>query len=361
MTGTLLTTLEVAERLGLSSAAVAQAVRTGALLPTARTNEDFLFTERAVAAFAESRAEAAATPLEPPPAVSRGEWSGDVDRLNSWLKDLSESVSTPAQPAQPAQPARPAQPTQRAQPAVPAAAPLAHVPAPLPAPIATPEEARPAIDFRPPPHPLAEQPAAAPSQPQAQPAAEQVPTPFHHPEPMPVPAAQPPPPPPVRPAAQVLAETPPKPDPVPDAVARPAVATRAEPEPTPVAAAEPVAVEKPHLPTRVVAAEPVAMEEPHLPTPAEATAPLPEAVAALKSGLSRQAVLVVEPIERFRILRDIADRLATIPGVDDARLERLEGGLASYRLSFGSNRPSGEAIAGALAPLGLQVMLVDAQ
>ena len=92
MTGTLLTTLEVAERLGLSSAAVAHAVRTGALLPTARTNEDFLFTERAVAAFAESRAEAAATPLEPPPAVSRGEWSGDVDRLNTWLKDLSESA-----------------------------------------------------------------------------------------------------------------------------------------------------------------------------------------------------------------------------------------------------------------------------
>ena len=87
--------------------------------------------------------------------------------------------------------------------------------------------------------------------------------------------------------------------------------------------------------------------------------PLAEPVAALKSGLARQAVLVVEPIDRFRILRDVADRLATIPGLADARLERLEGGLASYRLSFGDERPSGEAIASALAPLGLQVMLVD--
>ena len=111
----------------------------------------------------------------------------------------------------------------------------------------------------------------------------------------------------------------------------------------------------------IIAAEPEPIEEPHLLTAAEATAPLPEAVAALRSGLSRQAVLVVEPIERFRLLRDVADRLATVPGVAEARLERLEGGLASYRLTFGDNRPSGGAIAGALAPLGLQVMLVDAE
>ncbi|HEY8921665.1 MAG TPA: helix-turn-helix domain-containing protein, partial [Candidatus Limnocylindria bacterium] len=148
MTGTLLTTLEVAERLGLSSAAVAHAVRTGALLPTARTNEDFLFTERAVAAFAESRADAAATPLEPPPAVSRGEWSGDVDRLNTWLKDLSESAPGAAAAAAAAA-APPAPPDAHAAPAAPAA------PVPAPVPIATPEEARPAIDFRPPPHPVA--------------------------------------------------------------------------------------------------------------------------------------------------------------------------------------------------------------
>jgi hypothetical protein len=115
------------------------------------------------------------------------------------------------------------------------------------------------------------------------------------------------------------------------------------------------------MPDKAAAAAPEALEETHLPTPAETTTPLPEQVAALRSGLSRQAVLVVEPIERFRVLRDIADRLATIPGIAEARLERLQGGLASYRLSFGDNRPSGEAIAGALAPLGLQVMLVDAE
>ena len=295
MTGTLLTTLEVAERLGLSSAAVAQAVRTGALQPTARTNEDFLFTERAIAAFAETRAEAAAVPLEPPPAVSRAEWSGDLDRLNSWLRDLSESAPAPAPPP----PA--GQVTPPAPPALP------------PVPIATPEEARTAIDFQPPPHHPAEAPAAEPA-----------------------------------------------PEPAPEAVAE--VPSNKEPLPaTVVETLEPGVVVSEPEPAAVVAAEPEAVEEPHLPTPAEATAPLPEAVAALKSGLSRQAVLVVEPIERFRVLRDIADRLGAIPGVDDARLERLEGGLASYRLSFGSNRPSGEAIAGALAPLGLQVMLVDAE
>jgi hypothetical protein len=260
MTGTLLTTAEVAERLGISSWAVAEAVRTGALQPTARTNDEFLFTERAVAAFAELRAAAAASPLQPPPPVTRSEWAGDVDRLNTWLKDLNESAPVGARPTDTI--------------AVPVPA------APITALEAAAEEA---VDFRPPPPP--EPPPAAP-------------------------------PPPPEPAAE-------------------------------------------HVP--IVAAEPEPIEEPRLPTAAEATAPLPEAVAALRSGLSRQAVLVVEPIERFRILRNVADRLATVPGVAEARLERLEGGLASYRLTFGDSRPTGEAIAGALAPLGLQVMLVDAE
>src|ERR1700730_17571112 len=98
MTGNLLTTAEVAERLGVSSWAVAQAVRAGALEPSARTNDDFLFTERAVAAFAERKAEAAATPLQQPPAIPRAEWSGDVDRLNGGLKDLNDSAPVGARP-----------------------------------------------------------------------------------------------------------------------------------------------------------------------------------------------------------------------------------------------------------------------
>src|SRR5437868_9680383 len=92
MTGTLLTTVEVAERLGLSSAAVAQAVRTGALQPAARTADDFLFSERSVAQFAERRASVAASRLESPPAATKEEWRGDVDRLNSWLSDLTDAL-----------------------------------------------------------------------------------------------------------------------------------------------------------------------------------------------------------------------------------------------------------------------------
>jgi hypothetical protein len=301
MTGTLLTTAEVAERLGISSWAVAEAVRTGALQPTARTNDEFLFTERAVAAFAELRAAAAASPLQPPPAVTRTEWAGDVDRLNSWLKDLNEAAPAAARP------------TDTIAMPMPAAPPAPPEPAPEPpgtAPITVLEAAAEgAVDFRPPPPPPSEAPPAAPPPP----------LPVVAPTPQ---AAEPPPPPPPEPAVEPM------------------------PEPVPIVAAE---------------AEPEPIEEPHLPTPAEATAPLPEAVAALRSGLSRQAVLVVEPIERFRVLRDVADRLATIPGVAEARLERLEGGLASYRLTFGDSRPSGESIAGALEPLGLQVMLVDAE
>lgn len=304
MTGTLLTTLEVAERLGLSSAAVAQAVRTGALQPTARTNEDFLFTERAVALFAQGKAEAAAMPLESPPAVSRAEWSGDLDRLNSWLKDLSESAPAAA-PA----------PSAAAEMTPPAA----------PAPIATPEEARIAIDFQPPPHHVAEALAAADVPSDTDP----IPDTFVAPDPV----AQTPTLAAVEPAGE------PAPDPVPEAVVEVPSSTDA-------------------LPITVVALEPAA-EEPRLTNAAEATAPLPEAVAALKSGLSRQALLVVQPIVRFRVLRDVTDRLATIRGIADARLERLESGVASYRLSFEGQRPDDETIGGALASLNLEVILVD--
>ena len=200
MTGTLLTTVEVAERLGLSSAAVAQAVRTGALQPAARTSDDLLFSERVVAAFAERQAEAAAAPLPPPVTGTRLEWTEDLDRLNGWLRDLTDSL--------------------------------------------------------PPRHDAA------------------IPTP---PEPAPQPPAPAPEPPP----------------PVPEAPAPPVL--------------EPLAV----LPVDFTP-PPLPEPEPE-PAPPEAGPELLPEPAPVSSGLSRQAILVVEGIERFRVLREVASRLGGRP------------------------------------------------
>jgi hypothetical protein len=282
VTGTLLTTIEVAERLGLSSAAVAQAVRTGALQPAARTSDDFLFTERSVAAFAERRAEAAATPLAPPKPGNRSDWSGDVGRLNTWLKELTESLPPGAPDPRP--------PTAPAPPPIVAKSLLERIAASQPAPI-----------------------------------------PPLEPEPKPKP----------EPAPVVW------PDPEPEAAVEPAPVGAPEPapEPPPEVAAEP----EPRPAVALEAAETVV-------TPVvEVRAP----VSAPSSDLSRQAVLVVRPVVRFRVLRDVADRLATVPGLSDARLERLEGGVASYRVSFAGERPTPEAIGGPLADLNLEVILVE--
>lgn len=308
MTGTLLTILEVAERLGLSSAAVTQAVRTGALQPTARTNDDFLFTERAVAAFAERMAEAAASPLQPPASVTRAEWSGDVDRLNLWLKELTEAL--PHSDAGPSSPAE-----------------VALVPA----------VQAPATDFRPPVPSATPPPAALP-----EPAATGL-----EPE---LPAAAPV-------AARSLLERIAASQPLAGAGATPSPAEQASaaPEPEPV-----LQVPGPELEpvTTVTEPEPIPAREPVAAAPApvlEGAAP----PAGPGSELSRQAVLVVQPIVRFRVLRDVTDRLATIPGVAGARLESLEGGVASYRVSFEGERPTGEAIGEALAALNLEVILVE--
>ena len=341
MTGTLLTTVEVAERLGLSSAAVAQAVRTGALQPTARTADDFLFSERAVATFAERRARAAASPLQPPVAGSRVEWTGDVDRLNSWLKDLTDAV--------------PGRPPLEASTAVPAPSPAAAIQAPAPEP-----------DFRPPPPPAPVAEIQLPPQPV--------------PEPEPGPEIAPPSEPPAPPAPEPEPQ-PPQTEPEPEPVSPPEFEPEPEtaPEPNPIVDTGPLeAVARPELgpvPQPAVAPEPSlaapVLAAPVQPAPEAAPSPAPEQTPGLvlaapvqpapSSGLSRQAILVIEPIDRFRVLREVADRLAAVPGIADARLERLESGLATYRVSFAEPRPSGEAIAGALAPLGLQVMLVDSQ
>jgi hypothetical protein len=327
VTGTLLTTVEVAERLGLSSAAVAQAVRTGALQPTARTNDDFLFSERSVGAFAERRAKAAASPLQPPAAGSRLEWSGDVDRLNSWLADLSEAIAAPQ------------------------ASPPAAGPPPPPAltvepPIAGAEPAE-EIDFRrppplPPPAPKPELVAATPE-----------------PEPEPVAAA--PEPEPV--AAQ------PQPEPEPVAVEPEPVA--AVPEPEPVAAVpEPEPVAAVHEPEPVAAApepEPVAaVPEPEpvsavpepgpqpkaVPEPVVATAPTPDSTGEL---------FAVQPIVRFAILRQVRARIRDQEGVLDVRLERLENGVAWYRILHVGNADLDGHLAAALEPLGLGVLTIRGQ
>jgi hypothetical protein len=320
MAGTLLTTVEVAERLGLSSWAIAQAVRTGALEPSARTNDDFLFTERAVAAFAELQAQAAAAPLQPPEPGSRSEWSGDVDRLNVWLKDLTEAlpisaaetvVSAPAAPVPAAARGSILQRIAAGQAAAAASPPAA---APIAAPTAT--------------EPIVAEPIAAP------PAVEPVPAAAVT-EPIsaaPEPGGQLPEPEPVAPLPEPIAPA---------------------SEATPVAAPQPVAAAPAPAPVPIPVQTAFAD-----PFPA-----LSEAVSRPPAGpgpdLSRQAVLVVQPIVRFRVLRDVTDRLATIHGIAEARLERLEAGVASYRISFEGERPSDEAIGEALAALNLEVMLVD--
>jgi hypothetical protein len=316
MTGNLLTTAEVAERLGVSSWAVAQAVRAGALEPSARTNDDFLFTERAVAAFAERKAEAAAAPLQTPPAATRAEWAGDVDRLNAWLKDLNESAPVGARPTDTI-----AMPMPMPMPMpLPAAPPEpAPTPSPPPAPAPIPVVGRTILERI-----AAGQPAAAPPSMASPQAAE------------PVPAAVPPEPEPKAAAPEPLM---PVTWPEPAAVEEPSEVLPAAPaEPDPVVASQP---------DPVVASEPAPVPPPAEPQPTPGV------------DLSRQALLVVQPVVRFRVLRDVAERLATIRGIADARLERLEGGVASYRVSFEGERPSGEAIGEALGALNLEVMLVD--
>jgi hypothetical protein len=238
MTGLLLTTVEVAERLGLTSSAVAQAVRLGALQPAARTADDLLFSERAVAEYEQRRAEAGLTPLPQPPSGTRQEWAGELDRVAGWLQELTDSVRPPAPASEPA---------------------------PAPAADAEPEAVR--------------EPVPQPSEP-----------------------APPPPEPP-----------PPEPPPPP-------------PEPPIIAAA----VSSP-------------------PTPAV----LPPASSAEPGS----QLLAVQPIVRFFVLKQIRARIREVDGVLDVRLERLEGGVAWYRINHAGDTDLGEGVAGALAPLGLGVLV----
>ncbi|MDQ6692230.1 MAG: hypothetical protein M3Z13_05625 [Candidatus Dormibacteraeota bacterium] len=247
MTTTLLTTLEVAERLGLSAAAVAQAVRSGQLEPAARTADDFLFNERSVTAYEQARSLAAAEPAPPAPPSSRSEWAGELGRLNSWLSELNSSLAAPT---------------------------------PIP---------------------------AGPTQPNAE---------------QPLDRSQ---------EETIEAQTPA------ESVADPDDSGPAEPAPTAAStAAAPAKLE-----------DDLAVEPRH-----------PES-SQVGREVSRQAVLVVQPITRFRTVGEVASALSGIPGLADVRLERMERGVASYRLTMGGEPPSGDEIAEALSAFQLKLLLVE--
>lgn len=133
------------------------------------------------------------------------------------------------------------------------------------------------------------------------------------------------------------------------APAPPAAAAAAPPIaiPVPVAAVAPAAV--PTAPA--VAGPPATVEVIHAP-PEMASSPPP--VTSF-----RQAILLVEPIERFRLLRDIAECLAGLKGLVAARLERLELGTAVYRITYGSPPAAPAEIAAVLDPFGLSATLID--
>lgn len=119
-----------------------------------------------------------------------------------------------------------------------------------------------------------------------------------------------------------------------------------EPEPEPVVPAGP-----PELPAEV---EPEPEPEPG---PAPLPAPMPDTAPLTRP--SRQVLLAVQPIQRFAVLRDVGEALRRLAGVNEVRLERLEAGVASYRLTFAEERPADEALAGAVAGLGLTLFVVS--
>lgn len=129
-----------------------------------------------------------------------------------------------------------------------------------------------------------------------------------------------------------------------------------EAEPLKAPAAEPAPV------VEVVVPEPQPEPEPS-PQPATAAAPQPEAAPIPEPAPvprpSHQVLLAVQPIHRFAVLRDVGDALRRLTGVSEVRLERLESGVASYRLTFAVERPADEALAGAVAGLGLTLFVVS--
>jgi hypothetical protein len=71
-------------------------------------------------------------------------------------------------------------------------------------------------------------------------------------------------------------------------------------------------------------------------------------------------LLAVQPIGRFSVLKQVRARIRDVDGVLDVRLERLEAGVAWYRINQAGDTDLGGAVAAALAPLGLAVMATRA-
>ena len=61
-----------------------------------------------------------------------------------------------------------------------------------------------------------------------------------------------------------------------------------------------------------------------------------------------------------QIMEQIRARIRDLDGVLDVRLERLEAGVAWYRINQAADTDLGGAVAAALAPLGLAVMATRA-
>jgi hypothetical protein len=125
----------------------------------------------------------------------------------------------------------------------------------------------------------------------------------------------------------------------------------------------------PLMPSPVPVAEPAHRASPE-PAPAPVPPPAPVDEPRPKVDLEKppevaprpaanRMLLVVEPVTRFRALRDIELVLQRVPGLLEARLEQLQAGTATYRLTFGDAVPGDEQVAAVLAPLGLRAALVS--
>ena len=84
-----------------------------------------------------------------------------------------------------------------------------------------------------------------------------------------------------------------------------------------------------------------------------------ESMMGLAVGRPNEITLMVQPVQRFAILRSIRTQIRSQPSVVDVRLEQLERGVAVFRIRHLGTLALGDAIAEALEPLGLDVSSVD--